>query len=681
MISNDPIVTSAEAVKVWRQNRYNPIRSATPSTVARALEAFEIGDLRDAALLFESIAERDDTLMSVKPKREKAVSQLDSQVKVIPGSGAMGESHKEVLTDFWGNVTAINAYDRNQKGKFRRLVKQMMTSVSFRYAAHHIVWEVKGGKLRATFEFVPLWLFENRTGCLRYLKNPWAQDGEILADGEWMVTSGDGLMIACSIGWSAKRNAFNDWLIFSAKFSVPGTLGRTSAKKDSPEGRAMHEAVRTFGHDWAGVIYGDDGTHDKPIEIIQASGNPNGMPMPAVVERVDRKFAALYRGADLSTMSAGSGEGSGASLQEKEGDILLSDDAETIGETLEEVSRKVIEWYFGYGVEPLAKLELLVPKREDTKSLVTDAVALADRGAKVSKASLMDRLSLQAATDDADALGAAVAATEPTEPTEQVANAMDNVALSEWLFEIRSALAKDMQPLGDALMGAVQSKDFPAMQAALKKISEKMPDLAGEAENLAQVLVTQFTSSFIGDGAEEVANSGTSDGAVKGWATRKRNGWQARPNASAEELGELVDDALDNMRDPTDRTALFGEVTADEAGLLGLGPGFRHGLSRHGVRHMLKSHGDLVRESSRGQIAITREDIKRIPEIIANSHHAQHAGKNGQGLDTIRYFYDGSDGTTTVLEEVRTGRKTLVAMQMIKFKKQGLRKVPNRPGK
>jgi hypothetical protein len=496
-----------------------------------------------------------------------------------------------------------------------------------------------------------------------------------------MVTSGDGLMIACSIGWSAKRNAFNDWLIFSAKFSVPGTLGRTSAKKDSPEGRAMHEAVRTFGHDWAGVIYGDDGTHDKPIEIIQASGNPNGMPMPAVVERVDRKFAALYRGADLSTMSAGSGEGSGASLQEKEGDILLSDDAETIGETLEEVSRKVIEWYFGYGVEPLAKLELLVPKREDTKSLVTDAVALADRGAKVSKASLMDRLSLQAATDDADALGAAVAATEPTEPTEQVANAMDNVALSEWLFEIRSALAKDMQPLGDALMGAVQSKDFPAMQAALKKISEKMPDLAGEAENLAQVLVTQFTSSFIGDGAEEVANSGTSDGAVKGWATRKRNGWQARPNASAEELGELVDDALDNMRDPTDRTALFGEVTADEAGLLGLGPGFRHGLSRHGVRHMLKSHGDLVRESSRGQIAITREDIKRIPEIIANSHHAQHAGKNGQGLDTIRYFYDGSDGTTTVLEEVRTGRKTLVAMQMIKFKKQGLRKVPNRPGK
>ncbi len=403
MTPNDPLVTSAESVRIWRQQRFNPIRSATPASLARALEAFEIGDLREGALLFESIAERDDTLMSVKPKREKEVSQLDKQVMAIPGSGAEGEAHKEVLEDFWNNVTAINAYDRNVKGKFRRLVKQMMTSVSFRYAAHHIVWQVKNGKLRATFEFVPLWLFENRTGTLRYLKNPWATEGEILADGEWMVTAGDGLMIACSIGWSAKRNAFNDWLIFSAKFSVPGTLGRTSAAKDSPEGQAMHEAVRTFGHDWAGVIYGDDGTHAEPIKIIQASGNPSGMPMPAVVERVDRKIAAMYRGADLSTMSAGGGEGSGASLQEKEGDILLSDDAETICETLEEISKKVIEWHFGYDTEPLARLELIVPKREDTTNLVTDATALADRGARVSTAALMDRLSLQTASDDGEA--------------------------------------------------------------------------------------------------------------------------------------------------------------------------------------------------------------------------------------------------------------------------------------
>jgi hypothetical protein len=439
----------------------------------------------------------------------------------------------------------VNAYDRNQKGGFRRIVKQMMTAVSFRYAAHHLVWHVKNGKLRATFEFIPLWLFENRTGTLRYLESPWAQESKLLEDGEWMVTTGDGLMIACSIGWSAKRNAFNDWLIFSDKFSVLGTLGRTSAAKDSDEGRAMHEAVKSFGHDWVGVIYGDDGTHDKPIEIIQASGNPSGMPMPAVVERVDRKFAALYRGADLSTMSAGSGEGSGASLQEKEGDILLADDAETINETLEEVSRRVIEWHFGHGIKPLARVELIVPKREDTATLVSDAVLLADRGAKVSIAALMDRVSLQTAVDDADALGGGVKEKaknlnrqDAKSDKEEQVDAMDHYALSEWLFEIRAALSKDLQPLGEALAGAMQVGDLPAMQAALKKISKEMPELAGDSANLAEVLGEQFANAFLGESTETVENVGNSPGAEKGWETRRANGWVSAPRLITSEQAD-----------------------------------------------------------------------------------------------------------------------------------------------
>jgi hypothetical protein len=232
------------------------------------------------------------------------------------------------------------------------------------------------------------------------------------------------------------------------------------------------------------------------------------------------------------------------------------------------------------------------------------------------------------------------------------------------------------QKLGKALAGAMQAGDGAAFNGALKKISASMPEFL-ESAALEDLLADEMVRAFLG-GEEEVENAGTSEGAVKGWETRRRNGWQSRPNASAAELSSLVDDALDNRADTSDRTVIFGEVGDDEAGLLGLGSGYRHGLSRHGIRHMLKSHGDVSKEAARGQIAITRDDIKRIPEIIANSHHAQHAGKNAQALATIRYFYDGPDGTTTVLEEVRTGRKTLVAMQMIKFKKQGLRNVPNR---
>jgi hypothetical protein len=73
-------------------------------------------------------------------------------------------------------------------------------------------------------------------------------------------------------------------------------------------------------------------------------------------------------------MSSGSGGGTSASLQEKETDILRRGDAATIAETLEEISRMVIEWQFGNGVEPLARVELVAPVQEDTSNMIDAGV-------------------------------------------------------------------------------------------------------------------------------------------------------------------------------------------------------------------------------------------------------------------------------------------------------------------
>ncbi len=499
-----PLHTTAASLKFIRQNKHNPLPYLKPDMLARVLDAFEHGRIREAVLLWEKMAERDDMISNVKPKREKDVSQLDMQVVIIdPESGADGAAHQEKLESFWKSVRAVNAYDRNERGGFRRLVKQMMTATSFKYAAHHIIWEPQpDGDLRATFEFVPLWLFENTTGKLRYLKSVSDVSGEDLDDGEWMVTTGDGLMIACSIGYLAKRSAFNDWLIFSEKFSVPGVLGRTSAAAGTPEAIAMTEATQAFGHDWCAVITGDDGTHAKPIEIIQAEGNPSGMPMPAVIERVDQRIAGLYRGADRSSMSSGSGGQSfGASMQEKETDILRRDDAETIAETLAEVSRMVIEWHFGNGVEPQARVELVVPVQEDSGKIIEGAAKLADRGAKVSSSALMDRLNLPKATDEADALKPTGPAKPPVSapPSSrlELANSLTDAA-DDSLQAFRTALAADMQPLGDALMAAYQSGDIAAMTAALKKISTSLPELSGDASNLSRELAAQMAAAWLG---------------------------------------------------------------------------------------------------------------------------------------------------------------------------------------
>lgn len=55
-------------------------------------------------------------------------------------------------------------------------------------------------------------------------------------------------------------------------------------------------------------------------------------------------------------------------------------------------------------------------------------------------------------------------------------------AVAKSITDLRTRLAKDMQPLGEALQAAFDSEDFPAMQAALRKLSKQMPDFMASEE-------------------------------------------------------------------------------------------------------------------------------------------------------------------------------------------------------
>jgi phage gp29-like protein len=448
-------IASAEAVKAYRRQRWNPLRTLSPETLTRALDAFEYGDLREFVLMAEIIAERDDVIKSVKPKREKATAHRNWNVLTREKSPA-AEQHQQILEDFWKNVRAENAYDRNEKGGIARLIKQMMSAVSYRYAAHHIVWRPQPGKLRATFEFTPLWFFENRTGQLRFLREGFGIEGEEMDESEWMITVGDGLMVACAIAYLAKRFCLQDWLAFSEKFSMPGILGLTSHGKDTAEGKAMKSAVQSFGQDWSAVLYGADPDAKDPIRLVQPNGNPTAMPMPALIERVDRKISALYRGADLSSMSSRDGEGTGASLQMEETDILEADDCLMISETLQQVDRQVLQWHFGPDVEPLAYIEIQPPVRDDKKFLLEAIKGLKELGVRISKADAVERLGFTEAEADEIALG------ELDAPAPKIPAANS----SEWI-----QFARETGTLGipRSIMPQIKSSNRAAMVQLLRK--------------------------------------------------------------------------------------------------------------------------------------------------------------------------------------------------------------------
>ena len=68
--------------------------------------------------------------------------------------------------------------------------------------------------------------------------------------------------------------------------------------------------------------------------------------------------------------------------------------------------------------------------------------------------------------------------------------------------ELRGALAEDLRPLGDALLAAYQSGDFAAMTGALKKISKRMPELAGDARELSMALAVKMAGAWVGESNE-----------------------------------------------------------------------------------------------------------------------------------------------------------------------------------
>jgi DNA repair protein RadC len=97
--------------------------------------------------------------------------------------------------------------------------------------------------------------------------------------------------------------------------------------------------------------------------------------------------------------------------------------------------------------------------------------------------------------------------------------------------------------------------------------------------------------------------------------------------------------------------------------------GYTHRLENYGLRHMLQEHGNPKRETRRRQIAVTIDDLKKIPDIIHNPDGMSKSKKTSLGNEVIIYNKQ-YNGTVYYLEEVRTGNKTLTSKTMY-IKKRG----------
>jgi phage gp29-like protein len=497
-----------QVVSMVRRSRFNPLRSLSPELLSRQIDQFNVGWLRDFALMGDAIRHRDDMIPVALGKLEKGVSRHGYQVLVNdgldPAQQEIAHQHREALKYFFDHCTATAGLDRNQSGGFRLLVQQMMGAAASRYAVHEIVWEPRvdpltgESRLTATFIQVPLWFFENVTGRLRFVQSYYGSlEGQDMQPDEWLVTVGEGLMEPLAVAYMFKSMASQDENSYSEKFGTPGLLGKTSAAKGSDGWQAMVDAVAAFGQDWAAVV-----NLDAQIELIEAKGGAASTPFPAIIERMNRAIATLCRGADLSTISAVGGAGQGASLQGGESDLLEQDYAEAISETLQCISRKVISWLFGTDT-PLAYVRIVIPERKNTEEMIKKFTYLVGAGVPVGVSYARQELGVPPPAPDEEVLKA-VTVPSPFAPpatftaANSVAQAKASLFNAAALRSLKAAQVEALRPLIERVLLVADLPDAE-FDAGLAQLRTDLPAIAKQVlSSDASGQLTQAWDAILG---------------------------------------------------------------------------------------------------------------------------------------------------------------------------------------
>lgn len=452
------VIDRARVIR-YLQQRYNPLVSLTPESLKRQHAQFDAGFLREFALTMEHIKGVDDILKNVTGKREKAPPTRGWEIMKYEDSPE-AEKHQQCLEYLYNNLTCTNAIDENERGGMRLLLRQMMYAVGYKYTAHEITWEPSAAGITATVRYVPLWFFENTTGNLRFLESDGSMYGVELEEAGWLITVGEFLMRTCSIAYLYKHMPLRDWLIYCGRHGMPGIAGKTSAAADSAEWKKMEEAVQDFASEFAAVMSKED-----TIEAIDLTAKGE-LPWPKLVERMDRMMSALWRGADLSTMSSGQGEGTGASLQGEEKEVLEADDAAMLSEALQEyVDRYAILYHLG-DEEPLAYIQIKTSTKKNVDQDLKVDETLQRMGFPITAQSLSDRYN-RPLPDEKEIV---------IEPRQQAAPGQPFVAPARPAASNAAVPGQDVDSVG-ILLGAAREQLADAEQKVLAPLAAEINDL------------------------------------------------------------------------------------------------------------------------------------------------------------------------------------------------------------
>ncbi|ROW31545.1 hypothetical protein CGZ60_09835, partial [Neisseria animalis] len=161
-----------------------------------------------------------------------------------------------------------------------------------------------------------------------------------------------------------------------------------------------------------------------------------------------------------------------------------------------------------------------------------------------------------------------------------------------------------------------------------------------------------------------------SDTVAQGVPQRNRDGglpelWQAAKAKIRDLAGRVSADK--SLREQVDLVPVSPQE-AELAKQHGLDiAGFTHMIDSSAINHVLKNHGNEKTERNRGNVAVTADDFETVADVIANPDTMVFGGSTRLKRDAVFYVKKMDDGSTAVIEEVRTGKRKMAVTSMRKY--------------
>lgn len=454
------------------QFRFNPVRYATADRLGTELDAFYVGTLT-IARFWDMMQARDPDIRVACNKRAESLENLEWEIclneeafdEEDAQAVALADEQKSVLQSFYANLRTTEILKQDTQGGVGVLARQMLDARAKGWAVHEIIWkpDVVNGSITAELRFCPLYWFENKTGKLRFLESDYAITGVDMVAGEWLVTTSDNFMEAATTLWLCKRELIQAWVRFCLKYGMPLPIIKTDSTKGSPEWDAAVDALDAITEDFAAVL-----SNSASLEFGQVDRSGDST-FQALHEELKRTLVTLILGSDLATISAGQGQGQGASLQGQESAKRERADASLISETLNRtLDRHVLDYVFGPDIPALARFVLVPSKQQDIAAEISIDKFLLENGVELSKSDLRGRYGRSEPAVGAELAGQSGAQmapdANPDDPQAQLSNDVKSAAMAE----IAKARAEDLSSVARELSMVMRADDPQTMLKLLK---------------------------------------------------------------------------------------------------------------------------------------------------------------------------------------------------------------------